>query len=176
MNLPPMKALTLWQPWATLLAHGRKRIETRSWRPRYVREPFYLAVHASSYWSKALHGMTCQEPFRSELAQCGVRVVDQMSMSAVVGVVRVLQCVQTVEIAEGGRFAGLLTEKEGKFGDYTPGRWGWVCDQFLPFPEPVPCKGQRFLWEWKPLEGLAALERLRQFLRTDGRSVIGSNN
>ena len=39
-----MKAITLWQPWASLIAVGAKRIETRSWSTNY-RGP--LAVHAS---------------------------------------------------------------------------------------------------------------------------------
>lgn len=38
-----MKALTLHQPWASLIAAGVKTIETRSWSTRY-RGP--LAVHA----------------------------------------------------------------------------------------------------------------------------------
>ena len=40
-----MKALTLRQPWASLIADGRKTIETRTWRTRY-RGP--LAIHASA--------------------------------------------------------------------------------------------------------------------------------
>ncbi len=27
-----MKAISLWQPWASLMADGRKKIETRHWR------------------------------------------------------------------------------------------------------------------------------------------------
>jgi hypothetical protein len=38
-----MKALSLWQPWATLVSIGAKRIETRSWPTKY-RGP--LAIHA----------------------------------------------------------------------------------------------------------------------------------
>ena len=38
-----MKALTLYQPWATLVAIGAKKIETRSWSTPY-RGP--LAIHA----------------------------------------------------------------------------------------------------------------------------------
>ena len=38
-----MKALTLYQPWATLIAIGAKKIETRSWGTNY-RGP--LAIHA----------------------------------------------------------------------------------------------------------------------------------
>lgn len=39
-----MKALTLWQPWASLVALGVKTIETRSWSTSY-RGP--LAIHAA---------------------------------------------------------------------------------------------------------------------------------
>lgn len=39
-----MKALTLWQPWASLVALGIKTIETRSWSTQY-RGP--LAIHAA---------------------------------------------------------------------------------------------------------------------------------
>lgn len=39
-----MNALTLMQPWATLVAIGAKRIETRSWATRY-RGP--SAIHAA---------------------------------------------------------------------------------------------------------------------------------
>ncbi len=40
-----MKALTLWQPWASLVALGVKTIETRSWSTTY-RGP--LAIHAAA--------------------------------------------------------------------------------------------------------------------------------
>lgn len=40
-----MKALTLWQPWASLVARGEKTIETRSW-PTDYRGP--LAIHAAA--------------------------------------------------------------------------------------------------------------------------------
>lgn len=40
-----MKALTLWQPWASLIAVGAKTIETRSWSTTY-RGP--LAIHAAA--------------------------------------------------------------------------------------------------------------------------------
>lgn len=40
-----MKALTLWQPWASLIALGVKTIETRSWSTSY-RGP--LAIHAAA--------------------------------------------------------------------------------------------------------------------------------
>ena len=40
-----MRALSLRQPWASLIADGRKTIETRTWRTRYQGP---LAIHASA--------------------------------------------------------------------------------------------------------------------------------
>ena len=64
-----MKALTLTQPWATLVAMGAKRIETRSWTTNY-RGP--LAIHAGKGpstigWPQLNHICNHTEPFRSVL-------------------------------------------------------------------------------------------------------------
>ena len=39
-----MKAITVWQPWATLLGTGQKHNETRSWRTNYRGE---ILIHAA---------------------------------------------------------------------------------------------------------------------------------
>lgn len=39
-----MRAITLTQPWSSLVARGQKKIETRSWQTSY-RGP--LAIHAA---------------------------------------------------------------------------------------------------------------------------------
>lgn len=44
MRVREMKAITLWQPWASLVATGAKIIETRSWGTRH-RGP--IAIHAA---------------------------------------------------------------------------------------------------------------------------------
>lgn len=48
-----MKALTIYQPWATLIAIGAKHIETRSWSTKY-RGP--LAVHAGKVLDHEVYG------------------------------------------------------------------------------------------------------------------------
>ena len=61
-----MKALTVQQPWATLIAVGAKQIETRSWKTDY-RGP--LAIHASKNMpvkNRSLCGWMT-EPFASSL-------------------------------------------------------------------------------------------------------------
>jgi hypothetical protein len=59
-----MKALSLWQPWATLIALKKKQIETRSWRTTY-RGP--LAIHAAKSYPQEARDLCSTEPFYSVL-------------------------------------------------------------------------------------------------------------
>ncbi len=45
IEITTMKAITVWQPWASLLAIGAKQYETRSWATKY-RGP--IAIHAAA--------------------------------------------------------------------------------------------------------------------------------
>lgn len=49
-----MKAISLWQPWASLVAVGAKKIETRSWATKYRGS---LAIHATKKWNLELSEM-----------------------------------------------------------------------------------------------------------------------
>ncbi len=42
-----MKAISLWQPWATLVALGIKQTETRHWATKHRGQ---LAIHAAKRW------------------------------------------------------------------------------------------------------------------------------
>ena len=44
-----MRAISLWQPWATAIAVGVKQIETRHWKTDY-RGP--IAIHAAKRWTR----------------------------------------------------------------------------------------------------------------------------
>jgi hypothetical protein len=60
-----MKALTVAQPWATLIAIGAKRIETRSWTTRH-RGP--LAIHAAHAFPRIARDLARTSPFAEALA------------------------------------------------------------------------------------------------------------
>lgn len=47
-----MRALTVKQPWASLIASGVKRIENRSWRPPAALVGQRIAIHAGAGWDK----------------------------------------------------------------------------------------------------------------------------
>ena len=51
-----MRALTLYQPWATLIAELLKQFETRTWRPQDARVGERIAIHAGKVtdaWARA---------------------------------------------------------------------------------------------------------------------------
>ena len=60
-----MKAITLTQPWATLVSLGLKRFETRSWQTSY-RGP--LAIHAAKGFPRWARELCAEEPFRMALS------------------------------------------------------------------------------------------------------------
>ena len=160
-----MKALTLTQPWATLIALGQKRIETRSWATSY-RGP--LAIHAAAGYGKGGmrgHKAICaQEAFSAVLTPAlkdwwsarrdlaDVAAHPFMPMGAIVAVCKLVDCRPTDPLPSLAYRCGeqrwWLTEQEDAFGDYSPGRYAWLLSDIRALPEPIPAKGALSLWEW----------------------------
>jgi hypothetical protein len=65
-----MKCITLWQPWASLILWGEKKIETRSWATQHRG---LLAIHSAAKDHPTLAAICATEPFRTILARHGIR-------------------------------------------------------------------------------------------------------
>jgi hypothetical protein len=150
-----MKVLTLTQPWATLVAIGAKRIETRSWQTGY-RGP--LAIHAAKGpgalgWMQMQHMCRHVEPFKSILDLNDQHPANVLPFGAIVATCELVDCVPTtyvrqIKIVHIHGLEWLWTEQEKAFGDYTPGRFAWLLANVKMLPEPIPAKGALGLWEW----------------------------
>lgn len=132
-----MKALSLSQPWATLVVLGAKRYETRSWRTSH-RGP--LVVHASSRFPEELRALCQREPFRRILRQAGIGSWFDLPLGALLGTVEVSNC-QAVEALPA------LDGMQRALGDYRNGRWAWLLENAQSWPEPVLSKGRRGIYE-----------------------------
>lgn len=160
-----MKVLTLTQPWATLVALGAKRIETRNWATRY-RGP--LAIHAAKGYGdlgswKAMRDLCGTQPFFEALmpivpgfdTYCDRDAIfEQLPLGAIVAVCELVDCVSTglySSVQHGDDIwqvpPGNMS-REYSFGDYSPGRFAWLLANVRALPEPVPAKGALGLWEW----------------------------
>ncbi|WP_410768088.1 ASCH domain-containing protein [Fontibacillus sp. BL9] len=148
-----MKAITIHQPWATLIALGEKRFETRSWATNYRGE---LAIHAGKKIDKKI----CQaEPFRTILAKHGYHG-DNLPTGAVVAVCRLKACCSvsrtpndeaSIECGSQNSLNRYPIEKqEMAFGDFTDGRFAWELRDVRQLPNPVPAKGRQGFWNWEP--------------------------
>lgn len=152
-----MKAISLIQPWATLVSIGAKRIETRSWATKY-RGP--LAIHAS----KKVDKLAClKKEIVTALNQQGFVLISDLPTGVVVATCRLVDCfeIKTVRSVKRDRKATMIAFLEAgnslievsgdelAFGDFAPGRFTWILEDVKPLPEPVPAKGMLGLWEWE---------------------------
>lgn len=148
-----MKLLSLWEPWATLMALGAKRIETRSWGTSYFG---WLAIQAAKHFTADEDDQCWMSPFR-EVLQAG-EIKDapyrsgrrfQFPLGHIVAVVNLIDCLPTEATGcLSGVFedyADLDTPQERAFGNYDPDRWAWVTDNLFRLPEPIPFKAKQGL-------------------------------
>lgn len=131
------RALSLTQPWATLLVSGAKRIETRSWKTPYRG---WLGIHAAKGMPAWARRVCFEEPFLSALLAVGITGPEDLPRGALLGGARLLDCVPT-----GGVELVGISDQERAFGDYGPGRYGWLFERPTPF-EPRPMRGALGLW------------------------------
>jgi activating signal cointegrator 1 len=153
-----LKALTLWQPWAQLVAIGEKRVETRCWTTKYRGE---LAIHAAARTPPRWLGKSqYTQTFRDEIAdvfkarrdrddRAGFHVDDAL---AALPHGSVLCVVRLVEIRETSvarlELEAIGNRRELIFGNYEDGRYAWYFEPAKLYTKPIPAKGRQMLWEW----------------------------
>lgn len=134
-----MKALTVSQPYASLISDGSKFVENRTWQINY-RGP--IAIHA---------GLGSKYLTKTELARYPTGVV--------LAIADIAACVHLDEInirahssSESRRIPG--TDKtwfSAHMHAHTEGPWCWILENVRQI-EPVRATGKQGLWEWKQPE------------------------
>lgn len=155
-EVPPttIQVLSLLQPWATLVAVGAKKIETRSWRTEY-RGP--LAIHASKRMGGAEQVMCDYPPIRDALRAAGITAWSELPLGAIIATCTLVSCLHIVEQPFFQQdlernyhpHPGVMTppeKPERDFGDYGPGRYAWLLADVVALPEPIPARGSLGLW------------------------------
>ncbi|MXV16856.1 ASCH domain-containing protein [Hufsiella ginkgonis] len=129
-----MKTITLRQPWATLMARGYKKLETRSWATKH-RGP--LLIHASKQISKADLELCKIYPFNLFVGDPG-----KLPLGCIVGAVNVTDVHRTEDVVVS------INGRERAFGDYSEGRYAWRCINAQEFADPIYTKGALSLWDY----------------------------
>lgn len=140
-----MKAITLWQPWASLIAAGLKTIETRPWRTSY-RGP--LIIHASARLPGPidLPDRNTLAIFAATLGLDGLQDLRALPRGACLAVVDVLDCIPTYRIDHGQHLPSL----ERAAGNFGPNRYAWKLERVQRLRRPIPARGRQRLWNPGP--------------------------
>lgn len=134
-----MKAISLWQPWATLVALGVKQFETRGWATNY-RGP--LAIHAAK---RKADKYELNEAILESLIDAGFTRLSELPYGCIVCTVDLVDCCTT----ESAHLSSFWRPAERHFGDYTPGRFAWRLANVQPVDN-IPARGSQGFWNWQP--------------------------
>src|SRR5579864_5160457 len=85
MSDPRMRGFTLTQPWASLVACGAKRIETRSWSTTYRG---LLAIHAAKGFPRDCRDLCRVGPFVRALIKAGFNSEKDLPVGQIIATVR----------------------------------------------------------------------------------------
>lgn len=137
-----MRAISLWQPWASLVVHGKKRIETRD----YAISEGPIAIHAAQRWTREQRSFCMEEPFLSALTDVfgepnrGMKNPFSLPLGGVIGTVIVDAC---LVISDRKKELHMCPppEPERSFGNYSDGRFAILLRNPIAFSEPRPYKG-----------------------------------
>lgn len=147
-----MKAVPLWQPWATLIALGEKRVETRSWPPPIAVVGERVAIHATKGGLSKSDERDILEldHFQAAFGRHGWpddvwEIQDLLPRGAIVATARVARATRITD-----KSAAALRERnlaEYAFGNYEPGRWAWVLEDVEQLPEPIAATGHQGIFD-----------------------------
>lgn len=146
-----MKALSLRQPYAGLVALGVKRIETRSWGTAYRG---FMAIHAAQ--GEPLKLDPAVEPYFTEVvAKHGMTAFEARGC-----IVALCTLADVVRLPGYKDWIGVVPTSlmELAFGDYAPGRCMWKLTEIRRMKTPIRCAGALGLFNLPPalIYGMAA--------------------
>lgn len=144
-----MKAITLWEPWASLMAIGAKVNETRGVRTSHRGD---ICIHAA----QADHGVpdSIYERVLDLFSDPKNRPIpDEVDMGCILAVVELwdVQPSEMFVVVEERKPYITISEDEFKFGNYLRGRWIYRTRNLRRLKTPVACRGAQSIgWTVPP--------------------------
>jgi hypothetical protein len=132
-----MKVISLWQPWASLMAIGAKNYETRSWTTSHRGE---IAIHAAKRWTEEeiQTAMSCM--FRHAFLEADVNPI-KLPLGGIVAIG------ELVAVYRADLLYPKIQAQERAFGNYGAGRFAWRIDNIRQV-EFVPLRGDKGLFDF----------------------------
>jgi hypothetical protein len=151
-----MKVLSYTQPYATAVAIGLKKIETRGWKTSHRG---WIGIHAAKGFP----------PWARQFAQTEHslgRMPAQLPLGAIIGFSRLVDIRRTEDLYLK------ISALERIYGDYGIGRFGWIMENAIKLEHPVPAKGALSLWEWEPPPDVQEFLHFKCGLKAEELSLV----
>lgn len=137
-----MKALSLIQPWASLVVMGAKKYETRSWNTSFRGR---LLIHASKKKDPLSMNLCMIEPFYKHIG--GLRGWYDLPFGAIIGECE-LESTDMTEKIEHFLLNDGFDLDEISFGNYSKGRRAWKLINPIQYQNPIKYQGQLNIWNF----------------------------
>jgi len=147
-----MKALTIWQPWASLIMIGAKPNEFRKWDYRY-RNPKIMgeriAIHAGAREIRPTEIMR----LLTELERGYGSLIPARALPLLRRVAAAYKCQHVLEL--GAVLGSAIIGRPFKVEHFAPDSdrvshhlWAWPMLDVEVYPEPIPTKGLQGFWNF----------------------------
>lgn len=147
-----MNTISLWEPWASCIALGLKRVETRSWPCPQCLIGKPLVIHAAKRWDE--NNQEFAANLRGELTGY---FPPQPQLGNLLCVVTPTHCLQVAQPGDGppylinGGPCALCREvfdtpRERLLGDWSPGRYLWLLKDVRRI-KPVAFTGRQGIFQ-----------------------------
>ncbi len=136
-----MKAISLLQPWASLVVMGLKTIETRSWATQHRGT---ILIHASQGKAGSIFAQESWLAGKLPTFNC-------LPFGAIIGSVTITAVTDVSHTGLPEDLLARLTMEEKAFGDYTTGRFAWLLADAVQFVKPIPARGMLHIWDYKEI-------------------------
>jgi hypothetical protein len=127
-----MKVITLIEPWGSLIMHGKKTIETRSWKTNYRGE---LYIHTSKKRERRT-----DEKY--------LNAIELLNSEPIYGYI-IAKCTLSdcIEITESFAKKIICFDSTNyHLGNYSAGRYAWILKDITPLEEFIPAIGKQGFW------------------------------
>lgn len=139
-----MKVISIWQPFASLIVHNHKFIETRGWDAPKSLIGETIAIASTKIIRPEQKAYMRDPEFMKFYQETGLPGLEELPLGCVLGTVQLHSSdVMTEEDLEE------VTDEEQMFGDWEVGHYAWRLRHPRAFQYPVPCVGKQGIWEWE---------------------------
>ncbi|MDJ0598141.1 MAG: ASCH domain-containing protein [Crocosphaera sp.] len=133
-----VKAISLHQPWASLIAMGFKHYETRNWSTNYRGQLVICAAKKNTKQQRLDY-----EDLALELGiDLSVYPWENLPLGKAIAICKLTDCIKMTD-----KFIEKQSDAEQMCGHWELGRFAWKLDNISPLSPPIPIKGQQGLWD-----------------------------